>query len=78
MGTPQQWQRNLKPDHSVLELLEGLLAAARKGHLRALAVVAINPLLELEIGHAGDLDNVKRRLLVGGLTEAATKLSTLL
>jgi hypothetical protein len=78
MGTPQQWQRALKPDPGVLELLESLTDAARKGHLRALAVVAINPLLELETAHAGTLDNVKRHLLIGGLTEAAQKLTTIL
>ena len=59
MVMPQRWQRNLKPDQGVLELLESLLDAARKGHLRALAVVAVNPLLETEVGWRAQGDRIQ-------------------
>lgn len=77
-ATPQQWQRDLKPDPSVLELLDKLQAAARRGHIRALAVVVINPLLETEVGSAGGIENVKKHILLGGLWEAGYKLLGLL
>lgn len=74
MQQPEQWKKGPRPDPSVLELLEALQLAARKGQVRAIAVVTINPLLEVEDHHAGGTDNVKKHLLLGGLSAAAQKL----
>ncbi len=71
MQLPERWKRGPRPDASVIELLESLAIAARKGHIRAISVVTVNPLLEVETAHAGDMDHVKTRLLVAGLVEAS-------
>jgi hypothetical protein len=75
MTLPAQWKKGPRPDPSVVELLDSLQEAARKGLIRAVAVVAVNPLLEVETTHAGDMDNVKSHLLCGGLVEAAHKIT---
>lgn len=68
MTIPAQWQRGgPRPDPKVLELVERLREAAIKGHIRAMTVVTINPLLEVEKAQAGELDNVRRHLMIGGL-----------
>lgn len=76
MADAPQWRRDLKPDPKVMELLDTLVAAAKKGHLRAVAVVTINPHLHVEPAWAGDIDPVRKNLLIGGLTKAAAKLSS--
>lgn len=73
MNEPQQWRKSPRPDPSVLELLEALQLAARKGQIRAIAVVTVNPLLEVEPATAGGSDNVKKHLLIGGLHAAIQK-----
>lgn len=70
MGLPAPWKRGPRPDPSVIELLDNLQLAARKGLIRGVAVVTVNPLLEVETAHAGEMDNVKKHLLIGGLTVA--------
>lgn len=72
---PDRWKKGPRPDPSVIELLDQLKAAAIDGRIRGLVVVTVNPLLETEEAHAGDLDNVKKHLLMGGLVAAAHKLS---
>jgi hypothetical protein len=67
MDSPAQWKKGPRPDPSVIEFLAQLQEAARKGHIRSIAVITVNPLLEVENAHAGELDNVKRHLLLGGL-----------
>lgn len=74
MTAPAQWKKGPRPDPSVIELLDSLQAAARKGLIRGVAIVSVNPLLEVETAHAGDLDNVKKHLLLGGLHVAITKI----
>lgn len=68
MDTPAQWKTGPRPDPTVLELLDQLQEAARKGHIRSLAVVMVNPLLEVETAQAGGMDNVKKHLILGGLS----------
>jgi arginase family enzyme len=75
MTLPAQWKKGPRPDPSVVELLDALQEAARKGLIRAVAVVTVNPLLEVETTHAGDMDNVKSNLLCGGLVSAAHKIT---
>ena len=71
MNVPSQWRKGPRPDPTVIELLDQLSAAARRGQIRALAVVTVDPLLQTEPRHAGDMDNVKKHLLAGGLIEAS-------
>lgn len=66
MNLPAQW-KGPRPDPAVIDLLDKLQEAARLGHIRSIAVVALNPLLEVETAHAGGLDNVKKHLLLGGM-----------
>lgn len=75
MSLPAQWKKGPRPDPSVVELLDSLQLAARKGLIRAVTVVTVNPLLEVETTHAGDLDNVKSHLLCGGLVRAAQNIN---
>lgn len=74
MDIPERWRRGLLPDPTVLELLAHLQAAAQAGKIRALAVVTLNPMLEVETSHAGGIDAVRRRLLGAGCTEASLNL----
>lgn len=69
-----QWRKGPRPDPSVVELLEQYLIAARKGQIRAIAITAVNPMLEIETVPAGDLDHVKTHLLAAGLLRASHKL----
>lgn len=65
-----RWQRQLRPDSEVVHTLEQALAAARKGQLRAVLIVSINPLRETERVVAGELDPVGRTVLIGALAQA--------
>ena len=76
MSFPSQWRKDPKPDPDVLELLHQLQMAAQKGHIRALAVIAVNPALHVEPASAGGLDPVRKNLLIGGLTTLANKLAS--
>lgn len=70
-GMPAQWKKGPRPDPTVVDLLSAALVAARKGQIRAIAIVTVDPLLQTEPHHAGDMDNVKKHLLAGGLIEAS-------
>lgn len=72
---PARWMKGLKPDPSVLEFVKQLEAAAKRGQIRAITAVIITPTLTVEDSTAGDLDNVRQHLLVGGLFKAANKLT---
>jgi hypothetical protein len=72
---PERWKKGPRPDPEVVELLERLAVAARKGHIRALVVVTLDPLLKVSPQCAGDLDNVRSHLLIGGMFRAATQLT---
>ncbi len=73
MNMPAQW-RGLRPDKSVTELLEDLLAANRKGQIRTLHVTVVTPDLRTQAKEAGDLDHTKAHLLAARLFRAASKL----
>ena len=71
MAMPDRWAKGLRPNPDVLDLLELLKASALSGKLRTLAVVTVDPLLNVETAKAGDCDLVRKRLLAAGLFEAA-------
>jgi hypothetical protein len=71
---PQQWKRGPRPDPTVIELLNQLSVAARRGQIRAIYIVTVDPLLKTEDFLAGDMDDVKRTLLLGGLAQACISL----
>lgn len=62
------------PDGDVIDLLERVLASARKGHIKSVAIVAVNPIHQVETGAAGDLSEVRTNVLLGGLSRAANEL----
>ena len=63
-----------KPDGDVIDLLQRVLESARKGYVRSVAVVAVNPVHQVETGAAGDLSEVRTSVLLGGLSRAANEL----
>jgi len=63
-----------RPQGEVVELLERLLVSAQQGHLRSLAVVAVNPANESETAAVGELGPVRTVVLIGGLSKAANDL----
>jgi hypothetical protein len=75
MNMPMRWRRELKADPAVASLSEALQEASSRGHVRVLAVVTINPMLDVEFDCAGELDDVRKTLLIGGLTRLIRKIS---
>lgn len=76
MVEPVQWRRNgPKPDEAVVKLTVAAADAARRGEVRVTGVVLINPNLDVEFEVAGDLDPVKKTLLIGGLVRLINKIS---
>lgn len=75
MAQPIQWRKSPHPDPEVVTVLKQLLSAAEAGSVRSLAVVAVNPMLEIETATAGVQDDVRRRLIAGGLMEVVVHLS---
>ena len=75
MANPIQWKKSPHPDPEVVTTLKQLLRAAEAGSVRSLAVVAVNPMLEIETATAGITDDVRRRLLAGGLMEVVVHLT---
>lgn len=74
MGMPDRWLRGPRPDPKVLALIELLKISAEKGQIRALAVITVDPNLNVETCHVGDIDQVRKRLLAAGLIEASHQL----
>jgi len=72
---PEKWRRNPAPDPSVTKLADAASEAARAGQVRLMGVVTIDPLLKVEFHCAGDLDEVKRNLLIAGLTRLIQQVS---
>jgi hypothetical protein len=58
----------------VVEALERLLEAARAGAVRAVSVVVVNPLHEVETVTVGNIHQTSKILLIGGLSVAAQEL----
>lgn len=75
MHMPMQWRRNPKPDPEVEKLAKAVSNAASQGQVRVMAVVTINPMLEVEFDCAGELDEVRKTILIGGLTRLIQKIS---
>ncbi len=73
MAKPQ-FSTHPKPDGDVIDLLQRALESARKGYVKSVAVVLVNPLHQVETGAAGDLSDVRTNVLLGGLTRAANEL----
>jgi hypothetical protein len=71
---PMQWRKGPRPDESVVALAKQLPVAAEAGQIRCMAVVTVSPTLEVEFVHAGELDDVRRNLLISGLTRLIRKL----
>jgi hypothetical protein len=63
-----------KPDGDVIDLLERVLVSAKHGYVRSVAIVAVNPIHQVETGAAGDLSDVRTSVLLGGLSRAANEL----
>lgn len=74
MGIPERWQRGLKPDLKVVSLVSSLHDPAAQGQVRAIGVVTVDPLLNVEFSVAGDIDPVRKRVLAAGLIELSQKL----
>lgn len=74
MGIPEKWNRGYRPDPKVIELAEGMRKAIDSGRVRAIAAVVITPMLDVEMQTAGDIDDVRKRLLAAGLIELSQKL----
>lgn len=63
-----------KPHAEVVTLLERALYAARQGHIRSVALVAVNPMHEVETATAGDLSEIRAGSLVRGLARVTNEL----
>lgn len=63
-----------RPDDDVIELIENVLASARRGNVRTVSVVAVNSINQVETASAGDLSDVRQSVLMSGLITAALDL----
>lgn len=70
-----RFKRHPRPDPEVVDLLERVLAAARKGYVKTVAIAAVNPLHQVETGVAGDLSHVRTNAVLAGLTRTAIELA---
>lgn len=75
VNMPMQWRKGPRPDQSVVALTEAVSTAASRGDVRIIGIVTINPMLEVEFTCAGELDEVRKTLLIGGLTRLITKIN---
>lgn len=71
---PEGFRGFQKPEPEVVVLLERILCAARAGHVRSVALVAVNPLHQVETATAGDLSEVRTSSLVHGLARVTNEL----
>jgi hypothetical protein len=67
-------RRTPKANQEVVEALERLLEAARRGEVPAATIVVVNPLHEVETVTVGNIHQLSKILLVGGLSVAAQEL----
>lgn len=74
MAMPARWTRGLRPNQSVLDLIEDLSAAALKGEIRTIAVGIVKVDLTTESKEAGELDHPRAMLLAATLTKAAQQI----
>lgn len=71
---PVQWRRAPPPDRAVTKLSSAVDEASREGQVRVLAVVTLNPMLRVEFDFAGELDEVRKNLLIGALQRLIRKI----
>lgn len=69
-----RFRRNPRPDADVIEALEKALRASRLGHVRAVAIITVNPLHEIDTLEAGNIEAPFRDALIAGLARAAHRL----
>lgn len=67
MNQPKRFRKDPLPDAEVVELLENVLASARRGFVRSVAIVAVNPVNLTEVAQAGDVGPIRANALLGGL-----------
>lgn len=70
----RHFQTNPRPDPDVVQALEIVLAAARLGRIRSIALVTVNPVYDVESHAVGELKGTFRHGLISGLSSAAHKL----
>lgn len=68
------FRRHPRPDDEVVELLEKLLSSARNGYVRSIVLAAVNPVNKVETACTGDLGDVRKTALLGGLLKVAIAL----
>jgi hypothetical protein len=64
----------LRPDPDVVHDAEKALRAAKDGRIRTFAMITVNPVNEVEITCAGDLSDVRKTALLGGLLKLGIQL----
>jgi hypothetical protein len=57
-----------RPNNEVVDAIECLLAAAKRGQVKSFAAVVTNPLNEVETTAVGDVGHVGKVVLLGGMT----------
>jgi hypothetical protein len=72
--TDRRFRTEPKPNNEVIELLERTLEAARHGRVPYIAIIAGNPVNEVQPLLAGDLSTIRANALLGGLARAANNL----
>ncbi len=72
--TPPAWKRDPRPNSEIVLSLEQALEAAKRGHVRSLVLVTVNPLHEYESVACGDLAGASKTVLIGALSLASHKL----
>lgn len=76
MASPR-FRKHPRAEGDVIDLLERVLRSARNGYVKSIAIVAVNPIHQVETAAAGDLSTVRTTVLLGGLTRAANELMKL-
>lgn len=71
---PVKWRRSPKPDVAVVKAADDASAAAHDGYTRLLVVVAMNPMLKVEAKVAGELNEVRKDVLIGALQRLILKI----
>jgi len=66
-----RWQRAPKPSPDVIRVLEQALEAAKRGLVRCVVVVVVNPIHEVEHATGGEHRAGYGHVLIGGLSAAA-------
>lgn len=62
------------PEAEVVSLLELALQRARDGRIKAIAIVAVNPVQEVEVATEGDMCPLRANAILGGLSQATSKI----